>query len=230
MLLRAPVQVDIFENYLNKECFFIKQTELFSLLDTSGWRHTIFNWWCLFIFQHVATTGVYFSGLEENQPPHPHPSPPVCCDWRLQDVPQLALHTQRASGHVVNFQLSGSFREDGRPPLTCAAGAGGPLGGGGRAQVPVQGGVGRRQHPAVTQGGGGGGQGLAAQRPPRLVHGSGVADRHCHVHGEALLRQRRRLQGGDRQRGRSKPKNQTGHWSVSRHHYERATVSPRRLC
>lgn len=70
----------------------------------------------------------------------------------------------------------------------------------------MQGGVGRGQHPAVTQGGGGGGQGLAAQRPSRLVHGIGVGYGHCHVHGEALLRQRRGLQEGDRQRGRSKPK------------------------
>lgn len=66
-----------------------------------------------------------------------------------------SLSSHRASSNVVTFsavgELSGSFREDGRPPLTCAAGAGGPLGGGGRAQVPVQGGVGRGQHPAVTQ-------------------------------------------------------------------------------
>lgn len=97
-------------------------------------------------------------------------------------------------------ELSGSLCGHRRPPLTCAAGAGGPLGGAGRAQVPVQGGVGRGQHPAVTQGDGGGGQSLAAQRPPRLVHGIGVAYWHCHVHGEALLRQRCGLQEGDRQR------------------------------
>lgn len=115
-----------------------------------------------------------------------------------------SLSTHRVSRNVVNFQLWVNCL--GCPPLTCAAGAGGPLGGAGRAQVPVQGGVGRGQHPAVTQGGGGSGQGLAAQRPSRLVHGIGVGYGHCHVHGEALLRQRRGLQEGDRQRGRSKPK------------------------
>ncbi|TNN28097.1 hypothetical protein EYF80_061755 [Liparis tanakae] len=55
--------------------------------------------------------------------------------------------------------------------------------------MPVQRGLWRRQHPAVTQGGGGGCQRLAAQSPPRLVHGIRVGDRHRHMHGEVLLRQ-----------------------------------------
>lgn len=133
----------------------------------------------------------------------------------------MPLDSLRVSSNVVDVHSPGSFRGDTRPPLTCAAGTGGPLGGAGRAQVPVQGGVGRGQHPAVTQGGGGGCQSLAAQRPSRLVHGIGVAYWHGHVHGEALLGQRCRLREGDRQRGGAQKQNNnnpTGHWSLSRHH------------
>lgn len=44
-----------------------RHTVLFSLLCTSGWRQAMFNSCCLFIFQHVATLGFYFSGIGENQ-------------------------------------------------------------------------------------------------------------------------------------------------------------------
>ena len=83
-------------------------------------------------------------------------------------------------------------------PLTCTACTGGPLGASTRAHIPVQRGLWRGQHPTVTQGGGGRCQGLATQSPSWLVHGIRIGHRHCHMHGEVLLRQCCGLQEGDK--------------------------------
>lgn len=70
--------------------------------------------------------------------------------------------------------------------LTCA---GGPLRSSTRAHIPVQRGLCRGQHPTVAQRSCGRCQGLAAQSTPGLIHGVRVGHRHCHMHGEVLLRQ-----------------------------------------
>lgn len=83
-------------------------------------------------------------------------------------------------------------------PLTCTACTGGPLGTSIGAHIPVQRGLWRGQHPTITQGGCGCCQGLATQSPPWLVHGIRIGYRHCHMHGEVLLRQCCGLQEGDK--------------------------------
>lgn len=79
--------------------------------------------------------------------------------------------------------------------LTCT---GGPLGSSTWAHIPVQRGLWRGQHPTVTQGGCSCCQGLAAQSPSWLVHGIRIGHRHCHMHGEVLLRQCCGLHEGDK--------------------------------
>lgn len=82
--------------------------------------------------------------------------------------------------------------------LTCVACTGLSLGASTRANIPVQRSLWGGQQPAVTERGCGCCQGLAAQSPSWLVHGIRVGYRHCHMHGEVLLRQCCRLQGGDK--------------------------------
>lgn len=83
-------------------------------------------------------------------------------------------------------------------PLTCAACTGGPLRASTWAHIPVQRCLWRGQHPTVTEGGCGCCQGLATKSPSRLVHGIRIGYRHCHVHGEVLLRQCCGLQERDK--------------------------------